>query len=264
MESPRRSRLAAHRAPYLARLVGPLRTIAEHPGARDLGRHRRLCARAALRSCAARTDLPAATRSRRRARSLREALQRPAAALREPAQFVRAAAGAQARSHPHRPPTAHARAARSSRCADATRAPVSTGGQPTAGRKPRTCSRTTPSRAAGISGMPSARGSAGATTAGNWTRRSPGTAAGPRRRSSSLRLEPVAVAEASPRNSSRLGSYFTLDLRAARHFAFERSLLTVYLEVTNATNRQQRLLRRVRVQHGRRRARRSSSRPPPI
>ena len=50
-------------------------------------------------------------------------------------------------------------------------------------------------------------------------------------------LEPVAVAEASPRNSSRLGSYFTLDLRAARHFAFERSLLTVYLEVTNATNR---------------------------
>ena len=50
-------------------------------------------------------------------------------------------------------------------------------------------------------------------------------------------MEPIAVAEASPRNSSRLGSYFTLDLRAARHFAFERSLLTVYLEITNATNR---------------------------
>ena len=28
-----------------------------------------------------------------------------------------------------------------------------------------------------------------------------------------------------------------LDLRAARHFVLERSLLTVYLEVTNATNR---------------------------
>jgi outer membrane receptor protein involved in Fe transport len=50
-------------------------------------------------------------------------------------------------------------------------------------------------------------------------------------------LEPIAIAEADERNSSRLGSYFTLDLRAARHFVLERSLLTVYLEVTNATNR---------------------------
>jgi outer membrane receptor protein involved in Fe transport len=49
--------------------------------------------------------------------------------------------------------------------------------------------------------------------------------------------EPLAVAHAGPRNLERLGGYFTLDLRAARHFALERSLLTVYLELTNATNR---------------------------
>jgi outer membrane receptor protein involved in Fe transport len=51
-------------------------------------------------------------------------------------------------------------------------------------------------------------------------------------------IEPIAIADAEQRNSSRLGSYFTLDLRAARHFVLERSLLTVYLEVTNATNRE--------------------------
>jgi outer membrane receptor protein involved in Fe transport len=50
-------------------------------------------------------------------------------------------------------------------------------------------------------------------------------------------IEPIAIAEAAARNSSRLGSYFTLDLRAARHFVLERSLLTAYFEVTNATNR---------------------------
>jgi outer membrane receptor protein involved in Fe transport len=49
--------------------------------------------------------------------------------------------------------------------------------------------------------------------------------------------EPLALAHAGPRNAERLGGYFTLDLRAARHFALERSLLTVYLELTNATNR---------------------------
>jgi outer membrane receptor protein involved in Fe transport len=49
--------------------------------------------------------------------------------------------------------------------------------------------------------------------------------------------EPVAIAAAGGRNSERLGTYLTLDLRAARRFVFDRSLLTVYLEVTNATNR---------------------------
>ena len=48
---------------------------------------------------------------------------------------------------------------------------------------------------------------------------------------------PVPTVGIEGRNSARLGSYFTVDLRAARRFAFERSLLTVYLEVTNATNR---------------------------
>ncbi len=50
-------------------------------------------------------------------------------------------------------------------------------------------------------------------------------------------LEPVAIADVGERNSRRLGAYLTLDLRAARRFAFDDSVLTVFLEVTNATNR---------------------------
>jgi len=51
-------------------------------------------------------------------------------------------------------------------------------------------------------------------------------------------LEPVAIAEVGERNSRRLGAYLALDLRAARRFAFDDSVLTVFLEVTNATNRE--------------------------
>jgi hypothetical protein len=50
---------------------------------------------------------------------------------------------------------------------------------------------------------------------------------------------PPALASVGSRNAERLGEYFTLDARLARHFRLEGGdSLTVFLEVTNLTDRE--------------------------